>query len=88
VGGSVEHDYMDRSAEVDLAELLEPPPTTLAGPRAVIARRVEFDERSIPKRAASAWGPAALAGLRRLIRPRGAYRQAVGDSAVVLLRDK
>jgi hypothetical protein len=47
VGGYVEEDYMDRSADDDLAELLEPPPTTLAGARAVIAWLVEFDEGSI-----------------------------------------
>jgi hypothetical protein len=39
---------MDRSADADLAEPLEPP-TTLAGVRAVIAWLVEFDEGSIPE---------------------------------------
>jgi hypothetical protein len=80
--GYVEDDYMDRSADDDLAKLLEPPPTTLADAHAVMAWPAEFDERSTPKRAASACGPAALADLRRLIRPRGAYRPAV------LLRSK
>jgi hypothetical protein len=47
--GYVEDDYMDRSADDDLAELLEPSPTTLAGARVVIAWLVEYDEGSIPE---------------------------------------
>jgi hypothetical protein len=77
VGGYVEHDYMDRSAEEDLAELLEPPPTRLAGAREVIAGLLEFDGAASLNRAASTCGRAALANRRRFSRPRGAYRPAV-----------
>jgi hypothetical protein len=79
---------MDRSADHDLAELLEPPPTTLAGARAVIARRVEFDERSIAEASGEYLRPWLRSPISRLIRPRGAYRQAVGIRRPFLLRDK